>query len=582
MRGKQIGWAISLLMAMPGFAEWTEDQAVKRVHNHLLIQDAFSAVKDAQSGLIQYPDSQKLHLAYLEALCAKGEEVEAFQEFIHLSKLMGDQNEKNRTLFELLAWGVLNKGETSPLLLIRLYSVLGAAFTHDARALPILIQELKGSNAMLRSLAVKLAASYGDAPLQDELKRLLKEEKVWFVRLEVIQAIGALRMTSVRNDLKEILAHPKTMAEEKAAVIFSLIQMYDKLSPEELKTLIHSDRAGLRQLACELIAHLELYEAIPDILPLLQDASPDVRVSAMNTLGLLQIADFNGKPILEYIRKNLEDLNPEVSITAGWLATILGYEEGKTILKSWIEQEQNEPKRLASAALAVTGTKGSKLALEELKKQSDPYTRVNLAIGLIGQRKEVQLAAQMIFQAIVESDNQLWMWDDRANSLFRSLAPSSVRHIEQIPQYPQVVDQLVKLDVLSILSIVKYPRALEAVKEFLQTQSWGVTGAAAATLLEEGDESALDIVRQLLLDPEEKIRIQAALILAIVGSDSSAVKVLIEAYPKVDRDMKIHILEALGHIGDPSSVLFLAEVLKEPFQALRVVAASALIQCLYN
>ena len=48
----------------------------------------------------------------------------------------------------------------------------------------------------------------------------------------------------------------------------------------------------------------------------------------------------------------------------------------------------------------------------------------------------------------------------------------------------------------------------------------------------------------------------------------------------MEREMKIHVLEAIGHIGDRESIPFLIQILKEPFQVLRVVAASALIQCL--
>ena len=99
-------------------------------------------------------------------------------------------------------------------------------------------------------------------------------------------------------------------------------------------------------------------------------------------------------------------------------------------------------------------------------------------------------------------------------------------------------------------------------------------------LIEEGDEEALSMVRELLNDPEQKIRVQAAFILALLGSDPEAVKVLQEAYPNVEREMKVQILEALAHIGAPESIPFLMNILKEPFQVLRVVAASALIQCL--
>jgi hypothetical protein len=222
------------------------------------------------------------------------------------------------------------------------------------------------------------------------------------------------------------------------------------------------------------------------------------------------------------------------------------------------------------------------LSLQALQKTQDPYVRINLAKGLIGQRIQVQRASEVIYDVFLKEKNVLWMWDRSGNPLFRFLSESRVKHIDTIPNYPAVVDQLVRLEVLSWLSIVRFDRAQEAVKSFLQTKSWGVTGTAAATLLQEGDEEGLEAVRALLSDPEERIRIQAALILAIVGGDPSAVKVLEDAYPKVDREMKVHLLEALAHIGDVSSIPFLLQVLNEPFQILRVIAASALIQCLYH
>ena len=251
-------------------------------------------------------------------------------------------------------------------------------------------------------------------------------------------------------------------------------------------------------------------------------------------------------------------------------------------MSKWLRSPNAEWSRLASAALGSSGKYGLKLALKEIRESTDPYVKVNLALGLVGQRVQVNMACDMIYNVFKEEKETLWMWDARSNPLFRSLAPSRVKHIEHIPHYPAVVDQLVRLDLLSVLSILRYPKAQAAVKEFLQMRTWGVTGAAAATLLQEGDEGGLVAVRDLLADPDEKIQIQAAMILAMVGSDPSAVKVLQGAYPLVDREMKVHILEALAHIGDPSSIPFLLDILKEPFQVLRVVAASALIQCLYH
>lgn len=556
-------------------AEATEDLATRRVYAHLLIHDPISAVIDAKTFLQHYPNSKQLHLALIRALCERGDEVEALQQWQKTIALFSEEKE-DRQLLELLSWGVLTKGESSSQFVVRANALIGAALTNDAKAIPLLIAEMRQTNAMLRAIAVKLCSHFGDAPLQDELKRLLKEEHTWYVRLEVIQAIGTLHITEVRSQLKEIVANPKTLAEEKAVAMSSLVSMYDCIDPEELRALIRSDRAGLRELACEIISYLSLQGQALELLPLLKDSSPDVRASALNTFGLLQI------PLVDSVHPLFEDSAPAVAITAGWLALIQGEKAGEEVLEKWIEGEVPEFRRMASAALSITGKKGVPLSYKLLRKSKDPYVRVNLSLGLIGQRAYTSLACETLYEVFSSNTQTLWMWQTQGNPLFRSLAPSKVRHTDQIPHYPVVVDQMVKLELLSVLSVMRYPKALDAVKGLLQTQTWGVTGVAAATLLEEGDEEALALVRQLLNDSDEKIRIQAALMLAILGGERAAVKVLQEAYFSVDREMKVYILEALAHIGDPQSIPFLLDLLKEPFQVLRVVAASALIQCLYH
>lgn len=561
--------------------ENSEEALRKRIYAHLMISDRLSAVEEAKKAIEEHPQSKTLQLAYIRALCEKGDETEAMQQWEETS-LKFHEEKLDRRILEILAWGVLNKGESSSQLNIRLNSLLGAAFTRDPKAIPILLEQMRSSNALIRSVAIKLATSYGDTPLKDEIARLLREEKVWYVRLDAIQAAGMLRLHESKPELKEIIGNPRTLAEEKAAAIVALVSMYDTIDRNELLSLVQNGRAGLRQLATEVISHLNRTEDLDLILPLLRDASSDVRITALNALALMRVQKIGTVPVAELIKDNLNDTASEVAISAAYVLLLLDEKEGSRCLSRWLKSENAEWRRLASAALSVSGKYGLRLALKEIKETSDPYVKVNLAMGLIGQRVQVKMACDAIHKSLDQEKNTLWMWDNHSNPLFRSLAPSRVRHIEHIPHYPVVVDQLVRLDLFSVLSIVRYPKAQEAVKGFLQTHSWGVTGAAAATLLQEGDEEGLTAVRELLTDSNEKIRVQAALILAIVGSDPSAVKILQDAYAHVDREMKVHILEALAHIGEPSSIPFLLGILKEPFQVLRVVAASALIQCLYH
>ncbi len=176
----------------------------------------------------------------------------------------------------------------------------------------------------------------------------------------------------------------------------------------------------------------------------------------------------------------------------------------------------------------------------------------------------------------------MWMMDNRPNPLFQILAPSQVRHVDQIPNYPEAMDQMTRLNLVSQLVLVEDPRALEALKVFLKRKSWGLTGVAAGLLLQEGDETAMEVVRTLLDDKDPDIRLQACLVLAMFGRDESIVRDLQGAYAGADHDKKLHILEALGRIGSKESYSFLVSVLREPFPILRIAAASSLIQSIHK
>jgi HEAT repeat protein len=540
----------------------------RRVYDHLLIRDPASAVIEARELVAASPESKEARIAYIRALAENGEEMAVFDEWTKLCSSFREEAQ-GRTMLESVAWGVLSKAHKSDQLAIQLNGLLGSAFTRDAKAIPLLIDAMRGSNSLLRIVAIRMARFYGDGPLKVELERLLKEEKVWYVRLEVIDTIGALKSLHLREPLKELIANPNTLAEEKAAAILALVQMYDGVTHEEMVQLVKSSRAGLRQLASELVAYFELTSEIKTIRPLLKDASPACRMQAVYTMGLLG---------MKVDDEFFEDSSPPVAITAAWGAARLGNSEGEKRLLKWLSNPHPEWRRLAAGAIATAGPNLAKLAAQGVRVSDDPYVQATLGIGLLGLRKHVNLATGALNEML--QNRELWMWNEEWP--FQFLSPSKLSHIDQIPNYPKVVDQMTRLELLSILAVVEDKKALSTIKTFLKNESWGITGAAAMTLMMEGDIDALKLVSDLLDDPDRHIRIQAALLLAHLGGDTKSIDVLKSAYAEADREMKIRILEALASVSDPTIAPFLIEIFKEPFQMLRVVSASALIQCLNN
>ncbi len=559
------------------FSESTEPELVRRVQAHLTIDDPVSALGEAQALVEKFPESKTAWMSLIEALAANGFDEKAFEAWNRLSAQFPDLVGE-RHLLEELSWGVLKKGVESTQYGVRLASLIGAYLTNDVRAVPIFLRMMRDSNAMVRSVAVQMASSYQDAPLKDEIARLMNEEKVWVVRLEVIKAAGRLKMKSLAPKLHALIQAEKTTVEERAFAIEAICSIYEDISVDEWMTLAHSNRAGMRHLACFIAAHFEMEEVKEEMLRLIHDSHPNVRIAALNAFGLFYREKTSLAETRERLKPVLEDASPEVAITAAW-AALISNAGGEEAFTKWLSDPLSENRRLAAAALSSTGKKGVDLAVKAMRENHDPYVKANLSLGLLGQREEVSLCCDFLAD-FLQNEKRMWMWDTRPNPLFQVLAPSQVRHVDHIPNYPEAIDQMTRLNLVSLLALVEDPRALPALKSFLQKRSWGITGVAAATLLQEGDETSLEVVRQLLSDPDQDVQLQACLVLAMLGRDESVLRHLQGAYLTADHDRKLHILEAMGRVGNYESFLFLVSVFKEPFPILRVAAAAALIQSL--
>jgi hypothetical protein len=219
--------------------------------------------------------------------------------------------------------------------------------------------------------------------------------------------------------------------------------------------------------------------------------------------------------------------------------------------------------------------------VELLSQEYDPYVKVNLAMGLIGQQAHLEQAGQIVYQAL-NSESEKWI--EKEEGIFTLLAPRSFdgEKDQTDASYvtPETENLMTRLSLLNALAIIDYSGTQEAVKKFLIEAKWGVSALASILLLTEGNEAAVDLVQQLLSDSNPKIRLQAALILSLWSREEKAIKVLENSYSEVDQETKVRILEGIGRIGSMHSIPFLIAKLKESSQNLRIVVALALIQCL--
>lgn len=462
------------------------------------------------------------------------------------------EGEEDLEVLEALAWGILLK--EAKILPLSQAAIVGAAMTNDVKAVNVLEKGLKEPGAFLRAVSAHFSAKFRDDKLISQLIERVQNDHVWYVRAEAISALGQMQSLEAVDVLKELLERSDVSIEEKGAAFQSLAMILDGVESAELNLLASHERAGLRQLAAFLISYFDLKDQMAVLEKLLYDASPHVRLEAVKSYKILELK----------CPKTL-DSYPAVEVYLGWC------NKRVDLIEKWAYGPIPEVRRLAALIAGRTSKDGIKLAKNLQEKSFDPFVRVNAALSVLGQQTGEKACLETIKKFLHGYQGKV-MWEGEV------LGPSQVGHVPDVKEYPLIVDQQTRLDLLRILAIFGHPGAVDAAKQFLKKNTFSVS----LLIVEEGDQSGLEFLSELLNEEDDKIRIQAALVLAMIGDRDKPFEILKAAYPDVDREMKINILAAFGHLGKREVLPFLTTVMEEPHEMLRLVAASSVIQCLYR
>lgn len=545
------------------------ENALRRIEAHLRLSDGVSAAGEAFQWVDREPESAAPYEYLIKSLALSGDEEGMMVCWGNYKKLFPEKAFE-KDILEPMCWGILEKGARAPSFSTKLTAMIGAAITQDIKGVKALLRGLNDSNVQVRAVAVELASLYGDDPLKQEFKRLFHKERSIDVRKLLFKGIAKLELVDTLPELMGLLSKNTVTLGEKKEIIKTLAHLKKDVTRDQLLSLVSSRQAVLKILACECILDGMLKKEAHLLQSLLNDSQPDVKVAALYTLGFLRI------PVCDDVYKALSHHHPLVRITAAWNLLLDGKKEGEDVLTDLLSHEKREIRLQAAGVLATSGTYGVTCMQRGFTQQSDPYVKANLALGLLRQRVDTEAACRYLDQFLRENQDQ-WMWGE---GLFSVLQKSTLVHKPSVPNYPEAMNQKVRLEILNLLAILEYPGTQELIRNFLQKRHISITSLAAEVLLGEGDEASLDLIRNLLDDPNPEIAVEAALVLGVLGKDESAIPTLIQKYPQADRSLKIKILEALGRVGSLQTVPFLVEQLKDPSQILRIISACVLIQTL--
>lgn len=550
------GFSLLFFATLPLFSISIEE----KLSAELTLGRYAQAKQGALSILKEDPNKQVALYALIEALSASGDTLGAYTAWKGAESLS-----KEKKLQESLAFGVLVKGFNSRLLDVRRNALIGSALTADARSIVILKKALKDSNSSIRALAAHLASGFADAKIRDELLLMLKNESVWYVRMEVIRSLGRLSEKRAQKELLAIIGDKKTLVEERAEAMIALVSLYDHVDTADILFFAKSERAPLRDLSIALITYFDKKECASVLGSLCKDTSQSVRINALNALALLNVEQIGDVATLDFIQPFLADSDPHVAITASFLSLIQG--KSSHFLEKWLSHPDEQLQREAAAALKMAG------ALKQMDGLEDPFIALSTAIQFIEQRTQEKVGAQRILQLLKEKEGSLWVQKRGVNPLFSWIekSPSSLS---------KDADASVLLYLYSLVGAVDPEKARFLVRDFLlKKQRWEISRQAASLLISLGDSKT---ALELLEDKDPTVRMALALALALSGKEKRFTKVLMDCYDKVDRDGKIEVLEALSQIHDPDVAYFLTEKLTEPFEFIRVIASCALVRSLNN
>lgn len=551
-----------IFLAAVFFVSALTSETLSEIRAHLVLEDYVQAELALQSAPRTLP-YQKL---MLEFYATQGRDQELLFTWNGLTyehpELVEDRN-----LLKVLSWGIIESGKRSRAPQTRLLSFLAAYLTQEAPAVLALEQALSDQNPKIRVVAAKLTEHYPDRRIQKALVNRLEKEKNLDVRLEVIDAVAALRVKEAKQPLEKILAHWNTAEEERGKVIAAYCALTEEINEASLLTLRDHSHAGMRLLGCALVLHTHDVEKVVLLYPLLSDTNHQVRAAA------LYLFHWKGESVW---RNFLKDPHPHVQMIAGWSALRESSQMGELFFREKLRAVKGQDRRLIAAALS-SGGKGSAPLIEEvIQDEKDPIVLTHLALGLIGQRESLNLAQKALLDAL-QRKKRMWVWKKEVGLPVLSQNP---KRISNNPMDSQVwEDLMVRMELIEALHLAGSDEALSYMRALLKEPSWGAVLGGSALLLAHGPKEGSSLITELLDDRDPDVALQAAFILGRFQKDPKAVQALHGHFQTATRKKKELILEALGQIGSSDSIPFLIEVLSDPHQHLRLIAASSLLLC---
>lgn len=547
-----------------------EEDILAKSRAYLALQDPKEALKLLQEQGTQAAHSPSFWKQYIRTLAQAGRSQEATE---LLFQYQQDEQVFDWDLAEQVAWGQVQEATHSSQLPCRLQALLAAHFSRKIEGVRLLLEGMRSSNILVRTLAIHLAAELQDRCLVEEVALLFRKEKNTKVRRELIRAIGKMKIVSLQPILESYIGREELADADRDIAVEAYISFLERPSHAELERFALSPRVGHRLLYCRLIVMLGLCEGSATLQLLAEDPHPSVRMHAFQALGILRLG---GGEALSLVKRGIDDSHPLVAASAAYVLCIEKEPRGKEKLAELLQHAQPKVRWFTSFLVSAMGLEGEMLALRGAEESVDPYVRLNLSVALFSLRSQTGIgekkAALLLHKALAEKQGR---WKEETFGFF-----SGIVRERDAGEEVEAKDLLLELQLCSLLYQMDPLGAKRLLEQFLHQHAWGISGMATAVLLTEGEMAEISMVEDLLKSHDKEVQLQAAIVLAIWGKHESSLAYLKSAYKDASFSHKIRILEGMVQIGSFETLPFFFEVLQSSSETLRTLGAVGLIHTL--
>ena len=156
-----------------------------------------------------------------------------------------------------------------------------------ASAVPALLAALEDADETVRSEALFALGQIGNPDARDTVRRVAGSNVSPAIRQEAIRALGKLAGDGAAEAVLPFLADPDPTLRREAAV--ALAATGDAVAGADLAPLLTDENAGVRAMAVWAVGRLQVEDLASEVLALTSDADPEVKLQATRAAGRLEI-----------------------------------------------------------------------------------------------------------------------------------------------------------------------------------------------------------------------------------------------------------------------------------------------------